>query len=145
MPITIEWINEEKTVLLERFEGQWSLDDYFRLVDQAADHLDTVPHTVHIIADGTRSRLPPTRLFSGARYAARRKPPNQGITVFVGIDAFTETLIHIANRLLPGVAGTLRVVNTMAEAEQIIAQLPTSAHAYPGDSVEADTPANTGT
>jgi hypothetical protein len=123
MPIQIEWFNEEKTILLETFTGEWTVEDYRQLIDDAAVLLGTVHHNVHIIADATDAglRLPNNLLGGGMTYAIRHIPPNQGITVFIGVNGITQTLIGIARKISPKVSQTTFTATTLEEAQRIIA------------------------
>jgi len=122
--IRVEWYDDEKTILLETFDSEWTVDDYRRLIDDAAQRLSTVDHTVHIIADNTRSGspLPANMLRGGLAYAVRRVPPNQGVTVFVGIDGVTEMLLEIARKLSPQLNHSLFSTDSLDNALTIIAQ-----------------------
>ena len=120
MPVTLEWFNADKTILLETFEGSWTLQDYYDLVDRAADRLATVEHPVHIIVEATRSATLPAQMTSGMRYALRKLPPNQGIVVFVGANAFMRVLIGIAGKLSPRMADSLYTAETLQQAEEMI-------------------------
>lgn len=124
MPIKIEWFNDEKTILLETFEGRWTVDEYRQLIDQAAELLAEVDHTVDIIADGTDNgpRLPANLLRGGLVYAVRHVPPNQGITVFVRIDAVTETFVNIARNISPRLQKTLFTADNLDQALNLITQ-----------------------
>jgi hypothetical protein len=124
MPIHTEWYNDEKTILLETFEGIWTVEDYRRLIDEAGQLLSTVDHTVHIIVDGTHndSHLPTNMLRGGLAYAVRNIPPNQGITVFVSVDSVSEMLLGIARNVNPKLHRTLFSTDSLGKAVQIITQ-----------------------
>ncbi len=124
MPITVEWYNDAKTILLERFEGDWTLDEYKRLIDEARLMLSTVDHTVHILVDGRLKspRLPANLISGGMLYAARHLPPNQGITVFVGVDAVSAIFVNIARNIGPRLHRTLFTTDTVEDALRIIEQ-----------------------
>lgn len=124
MPIRTEWYNAEKTILLEAFEGEWTVEDYRHLIDEAHQRLSTVQHTVHIIVDGTRNcaRLPSNMLRSGLSYAVHNLPANQGITVFVSIDTITEMLIGIARNINPRLHRTLFSTDSLAKALALVAE-----------------------
>ena len=84
MPIHISWYDDQKTILLEVFEGKWSVEDYYRLIDDAA----------------AQSALPPSAMMGGMRYAIRKRPPNQGITVFVQPGSLARALIELAGETI---------------------------------------------
>ena len=120
MPITVKWYNEEKTILLEIFEGQWTLVEYRQLIDEAVALLATVDHTVHIIADASTSGTLPGQMTTGILYAIRQIPLNQGLTVFVDADLFTRVLIQIASKLSAKVVQTTFTASSIEDAVRII-------------------------
>jgi hypothetical protein len=122
MGIEVSWYNNEHTILLERFDGRWLLEDYYRMVDEASALLAATPHTVHIIVDASASSLPPSHMVSGMRYALKKMPANQGAVVFVGPGAFITALIELAKRFSPQTTGGLFIVATREEALALIAQ-----------------------
>jgi hypothetical protein len=126
MPIWIAWYNEEKTILLETFDGEWTIEDYHHLIDDVVQILGEVDHTVHIIVDGRKnaSGLPANMLGGGMLYAVRNTPPNQGTVVFVGVDTISKMLLDIARSLDFKLHRTLFSADSMDEALQIIAQTP---------------------
>jgi hypothetical protein len=122
MAIEIRWVNAEKTILIQHFQGYWTVNDYKQMVDESAQLLQTVPHIVHIIADGTHNQTAPLGMLGGMRYALRKLPPNQGIVVFVRPNHFLETIIQMGRMLAPHLLHTTFVAETVDEALQIIAQ-----------------------
>lgn len=122
MGIEVSWYDNDHTILLEVFEGKWLLEDYYRMVDQAAALLAATPHTVHIVADVSASSLPPSQMVGGMRYALKKMPANQGLAVFVGPGAFATALIELAKRFSPQTTTNLFIVTTRAEALALIAQ-----------------------
>jgi hypothetical protein len=122
MPIQIKWYNDEKTILLETFESGWTVEDYRHLIDEAAQYLATVDHTVHIIVDGSHdtSHLPINMLRGGLAYAVRNVPPNQGITVFVGIDSVSEMFLGIARNVNLKLSRSLFSTDNLSKALQIV-------------------------
>ncbi len=121
MPITVQWANDEKTVLLESFADAWDLDDYTQMIDQAAELLASVPHIVDIVVDASRSRVPTTSLIPAIRYGIQKLPPNQGVTVWVKLHTFFKTLIYTAQKFSPRLAHSMFFVETLDDAFRVIA------------------------
>ena len=122
MPITYEWDNPEQTILLETFEGRWTLEEYHTLVDAAADMLNSVEGYVHVIADFSQSRSSPKNIMSGARYAEKRLPRNQGVVVFVQPNVIFQAFIRVAQQLNFRAARHLLLADDLDEARQMIAE-----------------------
>ncbi len=122
MGIEVSWYNDDHTILLETLTGKWLLEDYYRMVDEAAALLSATPHTVHIIVDASASGLPPAQMVSGMRYALKKMPANQGVVAFIEPGTFAKTLIELAKRFSPLTTGDLFIVTTHEEALALIAQ-----------------------
>jgi hypothetical protein len=122
MGIHVHWDNPEKTILVETFEGNWTLDDYHRMIDAAAALLAQEDHPVHVICDGTQSKTLPSQMLSGVRYAIKKMPQNQGIVVFVNANMFAKTIINIAKKLTPLLVNTIEYADSVEAARAIIAK-----------------------
>lgn len=121
MPIHIYWDNDEKTILMEKFDGQWTIEEYYQLIDEDAERLAQVPHVVHVVIDASTSSMPPKQIFSGIQYALKKLPPNQGLTVFVKLNRAMEMFVEVAQQISPRFAGTYYAAATVEEARLIIA------------------------
>ncbi len=121
MPVSIYWDNDEKTILVEKFDGHWTIEEYYRLVDTDAEWLGQVPHMVHVIYDATTSSMPPRQIFSGIQYALKKLPPNQGLTVFVKLNRVMTMFVDVASQISPRFARTHYYAETIEEARRIIA------------------------
>lgn len=122
MPIHVHWDNDEKTILMEVFEGRWVIEDYYRMIDEAVERLAEVSHTVHIIADATQSTMPPTQIMIGMQYALKRIPSNQGLTVFVKLNRVMLMFVEVARQISPTVAKSTYMADTVEEARRLIAE-----------------------
>ncbi|MCA0455800.1 MAG: hypothetical protein LCI00_17620 [Chloroflexi bacterium] len=125
MSITTKWFNENETILLETFEGKWSLNDYIALVDEAADLLQKKDYFVHLICDFTGTKTMPTgNTLVAMRHADKKAPKNQGHTVFVNPGAFISVILNIAKNSRMKVAENVHVCKSVDEAFRLIQSLP---------------------
>ncbi len=120
LPITIAWYDDEETILLETFNGVWDLHDYMQLVDEAALLLKQKDHIVHVIADFTATKLVPHQVLTGARYAERKLPANQGVVVFVQPGGIIGTFIKITKQMGFKATTQLYIAETVDSALEII-------------------------
>ena len=58
MPITVEWFNSEKTIILQTYEGKWDWDDFGDMAKTTQALLDSVEHDVDTIATMDSIRFP---------------------------------------------------------------------------------------
>lgn len=55
MPVTTVWYNEEKTLLITKFEGRWTINEFAAALDEIAAMTDGISHPICAIADGRHS------------------------------------------------------------------------------------------
>ncbi len=90
MTIHVTWGNENKTVLINVYEGLWNLDDFYGAVRQTNALLDSVNHKVNIILDVGKSGLFPKGLMSAVRMLSQNPHPNNGMMAMVGCNVFVR-------------------------------------------------------
>ncbi|MFC1961404.1 hypothetical protein ACFLYO_11930 [Chloroflexota bacterium] len=123
MPVTLEWFNPEKTILLEDFYGTVTIEEYHQMVDEAAALLKERAIVIHIIADFSKTTLSqlPTNLLAAQRYADLHLPPNQGIVAFVKPGLMIAEVIRIGKRLRLASTRYVFLATSREEAQAIIA------------------------
>lgn len=122
MPIEFTWDGPDHTILLEIIKGSYTLEDYRGMVDEAAHRLSREEHIVHIIADFRNAAPPPLNALTGALYAEKRMPPNQGIVVYVGVGALLQSFINVTQKADLKIARHLYTARSIEEARRIIAE-----------------------
>lgn len=120
MPIQISWLNEEKSVLVARFVGEWGMNDYFRFVDEREGLIQAQPHLVHLIYDYSDSSSNPKDLLAGAQYANKHMPSNQGVVVFLKANAVIKAFMLMAKRTGLPVTRYVYTAETKEEALSLI-------------------------
>ncbi|MDX2078534.1 MAG: hypothetical protein SFZ02_19030 [bacterium] len=119
MPGRIEWDNEEKTILLNIYEGDLVLEDYYRVTDMTFEELNKLPHTVHTIML-RNVRKTPTNMSKVMQYANKKTPPNLGMSVIVGGSQFTRIIVKMAKVIAPKLSKEVYFADSLEEARQII-------------------------
>src|SRR5215510_5936004 len=100
MPIIVEWQDEAKTVVLQRYDGRWTWDEFYVACTQDTVNLmRTVPHTVHIFADFTKAQgVPIGGAMLHARNVMQHYPANWGTLIIVGANHFINLLVDMFRR-----------------------------------------------
>jgi hypothetical protein len=117
MSITAFWGDEAQTILMNRFEGQITIDDYVKSVRVNADMMNSVGHAVDLIMDATTARLTSQNMFSGAGYADRTVPANQRLLCVVGASMLIKTMLRVAKKIAPKATDNLYFFDTMEQAQ----------------------------
>jgi hypothetical protein len=97
MGITITWDNKEKTIIRHIYDGPWTLEDYYALVDDNYHLIDSVDHRVDIINDLRNMGPVPSGIIPAIRYAAQKAHRNEGLNRIVG-NQFVTTHLATINR-----------------------------------------------
>ncbi len=119
MGIEVEWLDDEKTIMIWRFLERYEWDDLAAALDVAEQMVDEVDHIISLITDYTLNRKgPPPHLLSQfpklVERAFRRDLPQ--VVVAVGARGLTSTF----NRIFSKLYIRLEVADTMDEALAII-------------------------
>jgi hypothetical protein len=120
MPITVQWDNEAKTIVLWTFEGRWSWDEFRAQQAASVALLSSVSHRVHVIADLSQSSQIPRDAFSNYQVSETASAPNRGRTVVVAPqNIFVQTAIATYNKI---VNPTFLLADSVGEARALLAK-----------------------
>ncbi len=121
MPVSVIWDNEEQTIIRYVFEGRWTLDELFVVMEQEDQMIASVEHMVDIIVDFQNSGTVPDHLianFPKIFESSSASHPNVGITVIVGAAGFAEMLANIFSKVFTRMV----TASTLEQARAIIAK-----------------------
>lgn len=125
MPIPVEWYNEEKTMIIQRFGSGWTFQDVIQMMDETAGLLDTISHRAAVISELSQSRTTPN-ISVGAlqRIANHRltKHPNLIRIYLVGVQTYVRVVIQVFARMFPAAFKRYQPVDTAEAAEKALAQ-----------------------
>jgi len=78
---TIQWDNDDKTVVLQQYAEDATKDDLYQIAAESAKMLSTCEHSVHLIIDERQMNL--VLNSADMTYLERLVPHNQGAVVMV--------------------------------------------------------------
>ncbi len=124
MPGHIEWYNDEKTILLQKFSGELTLDIYYKVIDETTSAIVEQPHTVHLVIIYDKNFKRPPVLTPMMRYASRNMASNQGICFLLRLDhsLVVRAMINLARTIAPNTVKNIYFVDSIQEAEAYIAK-----------------------
>ena len=123
MPIRVDWANEQHTIMLTTFEGEWDLTDFYQMVDSGAKLLKDVDYPFVTIVDYSHSLTPPRKTLTIGRHVDRTHNPHRLKVIFVKPGIFVEQLYSILGKLYASGFGDSQTVNSLEEAFAIAGQL----------------------
>lgn len=123
MPVDIQWVNVEKTILQYTLSGNWTWSELFPKYEEAIRMEESVSHMVDIIIDLRSSGAVPSNTLSHMRSIANKQPPNVGISVLVTRAHMVEALFRLAKQVNPKIKQYFEIVTDLDAAYQVIQQL----------------------
>lgn len=99
MAIQVAWEDGEKQVLLNIYDGVWTMDDFYRAVQQTNALLDSVDYKVNIIFDVAKSPNFPKGFMGAIRTLSQKPHVNNGIMVIVGMNAFVRVFYDMFTKV----------------------------------------------
>lgn len=123
---TTKWFNPEKTVLIHRFDGEWTNQDYRQSVRKANQLLSEVDYKVTHFLDMTNSQGVPKGFMSALYHSAKQWHSNSERIVIIGANPRIIALIRFYNKIYTNTESNTFIVDTIAEALGAIGQQPIS-------------------
>lgn len=123
MPIDIEWYNEAKTIILQTFDGEFSVEELSKVAVESAAMVTSVSHTVDQIVDFRKVNFRNANLIGAMRTVDRKTPDNQGCVVLVGVNPYLARMLGMAQRIAPRSSRNLQVAKDIEEAVNLITRL----------------------
>ncbi len=122
MEISVEWDNQEQSLMRWTFPTHWTWQDYDTAQRTANGMLKTVPHKVGIIGDMRATVLLPRNAIAVYHSTLAKLPANRGRIVLVGPSGFVREMVAIFRKLYPRKSYDFLFVfaNTLEEAREIL-------------------------
>jgi hypothetical protein len=122
MGIKVTWENTEKTVLVYKFDEQWSWEDFYTSKKAAYDLIDTVKHPVAVIFDTPPRLYIPPLMLTQSKSAVEKTHANTNIVIISVSNMYARTMLQMVIKLSPRAAKIMRLVPTIEEARTLAAQ-----------------------
>jgi hypothetical protein len=122
MGITTTWYNTEQTIVLEKFDPDFSSADYINMVRQAREMILSRKAWTHVIVDFSAVKHIPRSInpMNMMREVKAAHPTNQGIVVYVNATMLVDTMVSIAKNIGMEAAAHVHNAKSIEEALQII-------------------------
>lgn len=123
MPIHITWYDEPKTIILQTFDGEFSVEELSKVAVESASMVTSVSHTVDQIVDFRKVNFRNANLIGAMRTVDRKTPDNQGCVVLVGVNPYLARMLSMAKRIAPRSSQNLQVAKDIEEAVTLLTRL----------------------
>jgi hypothetical protein len=121
MTAQVDWYDSSRTILLQTFEGDLSLQDYYHVIDRTVTLIQSAACVVHLIVDRSGVTTQPINMARVLAYANKHYQVNTGLCVVVGATWATRMLVDLARVMNPQIAKNIHVASTREEAIALIA------------------------
>lgn len=123
MGIRIEWYDRNQHIITHIYEGEWTVNDYYALIDENYKLIDSVNDRVDIINDLRATSTVPKGMVAPVKYAIRKAHPNEGINVLVGATSFIKALLNSINEGSGQAFTEVHFASTIEDAVRIIMEV----------------------
>ncbi len=126
MSITIQWDNEDKTVLYQVIEGHWSWNDVYPILEQINSMMEEIDHKVTLIINMQNSSMIPKGTLLNIVKLRVETHPNVNRVIMVGARNFVQLLYNTLSRLYGQRGYSFTMVATLEEARTMADSTPIS-------------------
>jgi hypothetical protein len=125
--VTVDWLDEEKTVLIYQIYGKWTWEEFYNAFERARVMMASVPYVVHAITiprDDAARRHIPSNILTHFPIITRRLPSNAGMAAMVitGFNPIWRSMYNTVVRLYPPFGRRVAMVVSEAEGLERIAE-----------------------
>jgi hypothetical protein len=101
MPISYDWYDADKSVILLILEKDWGWDDYLQVQGELFRMIDSVDTIVHYLIDVRSSRSLPIGALNKLPAIFSQTHPRRGKTIIVGANSTIQNLWNLLRKVIP--------------------------------------------
>ncbi len=102
MPLKVEWLDTQKTIMGCTGQGTWTWDAYHEALDNIANQFKATQHRVDlVIMSEPGAIVPKGSSMPHYQRAMRIMPSNLGLLVLVTTNTFARTIVSIFTKVYP--------------------------------------------
>jgi hypothetical protein len=120
MSITVQWDNNDKTVIRYDFTGYWTWTEFRQRAQEAFAMTRSVEYRVDTISNFLPGTHIPRDAFIHFQRIMTEAPKNRGVNVIVGASPFIRTLVTIFSRFYAQLGKRLILSDSLEAARHIL-------------------------
>ncbi|MAS37025.1 MAG: hypothetical protein CL610_23700 [Anaerolineaceae bacterium] len=121
MPATVEWENDEKTIIRVTLLNRWLWSDLEYTREQVEQMIDGLTYRVNLIACADNDNWLPGSFGKNMLNMTRSVHPNVGLVVLVNANPLVEQLFRLFINLHGNLPFECAYVKSIEEAQQLLA------------------------
>lgn len=123
MPATCDWTDASKTVILVKYEGDWTWDEFFAVADKGRALANSVSYRVDYILDMQHGNQPRNgSMLTNSKTVMERRAPNSGIFVTL-TTPFVKVMLNVFKSFDREHGAIMYAATSMDEAKALIAKM----------------------
>ena len=121
MPVTLSWFDDQQTILLFKFEGEWTWEEFYKLDEPTWDLIACANYRIDILMDWSQIKRFPLGMMNALHRSGEDvTPKDEGMVVSIGGPYFIKMMYGIFRRLYPKAVTVYRLVDTLDEATHLL-------------------------
>ncbi|HEX2621144.1 MAG TPA: hypothetical protein VHL11_13375 [Phototrophicaceae bacterium] len=138
MGITLSWADDTKKVIIQKYEGSWTWEEFYNNSLVSTSMMESVSHTVHILADFRESGpLPFGGALTHARNSMSNLAANWGLLIIVSDSKLITMLVSVFKKMFgTSLGGKTFTASDFDEAYKIIREHEQGRASLHGQNVE---------
>ena len=121
MAINVSWVDQNKEIVLIKYEKRWTWDEFQEKVDATNALISSVNYPVVLIHDTLQgSVLPPGNIIAQGKMAFAGAADNVALIIVVVNSSMIQTFLSLVTQLIPSKHGQIiKIVSSLEEAYQL--------------------------
>lgn len=121
MGVSAYWLDDNlKDIVQYDFEGPWTWEDLYPVLDKALEMEKEQPHRVDVILNFTNSNVIPSNALVHVKNIIDKQPDNIGLSIFVTSNRFFTVMYNMATKIHPKFQQYFIIVNSFEAAHDLI-------------------------
>jgi hypothetical protein len=116
MPVNICWFNENQTILVYEFTGNWTWNEFYPQYQQVMEMTRDIPHRIDVLLDMRRAGRLPLNILTHVRNISDRQTANAGLSVIVTNSQFIRAMYQAGCKFYGGIQHYFGVATSIEEA-----------------------------
>jgi hypothetical protein len=122
MPLSLQWDDEEHTILRQTVSGRWTQEEYQAMYEDMVVLYRSVPHDIDLIIDVSKNETNPLGMLYSMNSNERKVEPNHHSVTLVGSNTIIRVVANVASKIAPNMSRGLYFADTLDEAYARIAK-----------------------
>jgi len=123
MPITTSWYDEDHRVVVQRYVGKYTWEEFSQEAENTRTLANSVPYNLVLLIDESQSNFMPSgNVLANGRSAMTGMPENYTQVIVVIQSRLVEVFANLLFEMMPRYRSRMKIVKTVEEGEKLVAE-----------------------